>query len=265
MLGQWLWRATMLTIRKEQITVFEQAALRNFEDQMLEHLKGFTPRHYAILGEPGVRQVIRLGIERAGQYGLTSRGPVRFYIELIFMVGSDFDTDPQLPWAAEILNDSAIVNQMGRADRLYEAAMEYLSIVAGPQNTYVMEAMRQARQERLEDLPTSGEALDHAVLTRLNAIHPQKYAYVGEPGLRTLIQRGIESANSYAVDTGPGAALFIGLMFALGHGFATDPQFPWIANTLSNTAIVDTTKRVERLYSKMMTYLDHVLAYLAQG
>jgi hypothetical protein len=56
--------------------------------------------------------------------------------------------------------------------------------------------------------------------------------------------------------------LFINLMFALGHGFATDPQYPWISNTLYNSAVSDPDKRAERLYAKTMVYLDHVLANL---
>lgn len=95
----------MLIIRKETMEVFEEALLRNFEDEMVQHIKQFTPRHSEIIGEQCVRQVAKMGIERARQYGLTNRGPVRFYIELMFMLGSNFDTDPQYPWAGEILND----------------------------------------------------------------------------------------------------------------------------------------------------------------
>lgn len=33
----------MLRIREEQVAVFQQAALRNFEDRMLAHLRDFAP------------------------------------------------------------------------------------------------------------------------------------------------------------------------------------------------------------------------------
>src|SRR5207302_709278 len=73
---------TMLEIRSEQITVFEQAALEAFEDEMVEHLKKFSPEHCEVMGEPRVRSVIQLGMARAKTYGFTNRGPVRFYLEM---------------------------------------------------------------------------------------------------------------------------------------------------------------------------------------
>jgi hypothetical protein len=115
----------------------------------------------------------------------------------------------------------------------------------------------------VEDVVSGGDFAS-AMLRGFHTLYPQKYEYVGEPPLRTLIERGRELASRYAVSTETGVVLFVALMFALGHGFATDPLFPWVSGTLHNPAIVDPDKRVERLYSKMMTYLDHVLTYLGQ-
>jgi len=51
-------------------------------------------------------------------------------------------------------------------------------------------------------------------------------------------------------------------MFAMGHGFATDPLFPWIRTTLNDPLIHDPAQRVRRLVSKIKTYLDAVLKHL---
>ena len=69
-------------------------------------------------------------------------------------------------------------------------------------------------------------------------------------------------AQKHAISKGEGVVLLIGLLFAQGHGATTDPQLPWIQATLNNPAITDPNKRIERLYSKLMTYLRHVLASL---
>jgi len=69
-------------------------------------------------------------------------------------------------------------------------------------------------------------------------------------------------ARKYSVSTAAGKVFLIGLMFAQGHGFATDPQLPWIQATLNNPAITDPNRRIERVYSKVMTYLRYVLAEL---
>jgi hypothetical protein len=252
----------MLKIRKEQVEVFEQAAVRNFEEQMVQHLKEFAPRHSEIIGESGVRQVIRLGLERAAKYGLTNRGPVRFYIELMFMFGSDFDTDPQLPWAGAPLGAAEPADQMSRADQLYNRAMDYFDKVVGPKYEYEVAALRRVSQLRLETLPVLSPGFPDQAVERLKVLYPQKCEYIGEPRLRLLIQRGIRLAQSYAVSGGAGDALLIGLMFSFGHGCATDPQFPWIKATLDDATVSDHNERVKRLYSKLTNYLDRGLAYL---
>jgi hypothetical protein len=252
----------MLIIRKEQMAVFEQAALKDFEAKMIEYLKEFSPRHCEVLGEPAVRTVIQLGVERAMRYGFTNRGPVRFYIELMFMFGSYFDTDPLMLWAAEILNDPVIVHQMIRAERLYEKVADYVQKVAGPDNRFVKEALRRARQERFEELSVRTENFENEIIARLAENYPQKCRYSGEPALRKLIPLGLELANRHSISKNAGKVLLIGLMFAQGHGFATDPQLPWVSATLNNPAIPDANKRIERLYSKVMTYLDRVLMEL---
>src|SRR5271156_5932319 len=101
----------MWMIRQEQTEAFRQHHLHKFEDEMVEHLKKFSAQQCKKAGEPGVRQVIRLGLENAGKYGLTNRGPVRFYIELMFMFGSYFDSDPQYPWARAALTSPANLDQ----------------------------------------------------------------------------------------------------------------------------------------------------------
>lgn len=251
----------MFQLRKDHMQAFEDAALRRFETEMVRHLGKFARKHSEILGEEGVRKVIRLGIERAMEYGLTNRGPMRSYIELMFMFGSDFDTDPQLPWAAEILGDKDEKDEMKRADRLFAKATAFLDVVGGPDHAYAKDALRRARGQRFEELPVPEGDFEQQVLGRLEANYPEKCHYVGEPALRTLVRRGLDLAKRHSVTSNAGKVLLIGLMFTLGHGFATDPQFPWIESTLANDNIRDPNRRAERLHEKAMTYLSHVLAY----
>jgi hypothetical protein len=102
---------------------FEEDQNRRFEDEMVRHIGSFSPKTWEQLGEQGVRGTIAKGIERARDYGFTKRGPMRFYLEMMFMFGPDFDTDPEHPWAREILVEKGW-DQMRRADRLHEVAME---------------------------------------------------------------------------------------------------------------------------------------------
>src|SRR5262249_49580960 len=81
---------SMMKIRKDQIDVFEKAAVRNFEDRMVEHLKNFAPKHIKLLTEDQVRDVIRHGMKKAESHRFTSERSLRIYTELILMLGSGF-------------------------------------------------------------------------------------------------------------------------------------------------------------------------------
>ncbi len=254
----------MIMIRDRQMEVLQSASLQNFENTMVRHIEKFTPPHYRILGEAGVRDVIRLGIERAQQYELTYRGPTRFYIEMMFMFGSFFDTDPQLPWAQHILTDDQIGDQMERSEQLYAKTTDYLEKAAGPESAYSKRALRAIRKRVDDPVSFSTEFFENEMLLEMQRIYPEKYIYVGEMALRDLIREGSQTAKSYSVEKERGVALFVVLMFAIGHGFAEDPLFPWISGTLQNPKIDHPDKRVQRLESKSITYLDHVLAYFNQ-
>lgn len=246
----------MLVIRKEQMKIFELDARSKFENKMVQHVKNFTPKHSEILGEDSVREVIRLGMQRAKKYDLTNQGPVSFYIELMLMLGSDFDTDIQYPWAGNILGDPSVIDQMQRADDLYVKAMDYVENVVGANSEFNNEAILKVSQLSLESLIMSGGILEDDIVMLMNMVHPKKCDYLGESALRALVSRGIELAGNFDIRTSHGGKLLTGLMFCFGHGCCTDPQFGWIVKTLNRPYFGNSEKRVERLYSKWKTYLD---------
>ncbi|MDY6992813.1 MAG: hypothetical protein SVR94_09455 [Pseudomonadota bacterium] len=57
------------------------------------------------LGDQYLREYIRYGIKKAKKYHIESEKNVCHYIDLTFVLGKDFDVDPQLPWANEMLTD----------------------------------------------------------------------------------------------------------------------------------------------------------------
>lgn len=254
----------MLKIRPEQLEAFRQQALSQFEENMIKHLQEYAPKHCAVLEEDNLHHVIRFGIQQAEKYGLTYQGPVRFYLELIFMLGHHFDTDPQLGWATEILTDTAITDQMEKADRLYDKVADYVKAVAGPKHTYAWRSLHNFSMAGSQSVPLYGPNFEEEVISRLKQIYPEKCTYVGESALHMVVKQATVQAETYSLNTEEGIYLFVVLMFALGHGFATDPLFPWISTTLNNPALSDSSKRIERLRSKSLTYLEQVLAHLVK-
>ena len=252
----------MLIIRDEQITVFQQTALRNFENNMIEHLETFAPNHARSLGKEGVRKVVRLGIKKAETYGLTNTRPVRFYIELMFMLGSFFDIDCQVPWANQILTDPDIMDQSERADVLFDKSMDYVEKVAGPQREHAIASLHHAREQNFNDLCKVQGDLVPFMIARLKHNFPEKCRYLGDTPLRNLIKHGRDQAKEYPVSGNAGAAVFTSFMFMSGQGFAQDPLFPWAGETLKDEAITEPMEKLERLYSKGIAYVTQVLKKL---
>jgi hypothetical protein len=241
---------------------FEDAALRDFENEMVEHIQEYAPQQSEIIGETGVREVVKLGMDRAALYNFSNKGPVRFYLELMIMFGSDFDTDPQYPLMAEILNDQNITDQMERSDTLFNKVMEFTETVVGPENSYEKEALRKLTHQRLKDVPMLEASFDNDVTKWLWGIYPEKCNYIGEPALIELIQYARLEAKNYGINFAPGTTLVALAIFAFGHGCLTDPQYPWIVETLNDTTIVEQDLKIEKLLETMKKYFDQSLALM---
>ena len=109
----------MFKVRREQMVAYREAALRDFEDQVVAHVGRCFPEELAALGEDGTRLVIRSGIERAGGYGIVAERDVCKFIDLMLVLGTTFDREHA--WAGEIL---ANPNRSSRRklDALFEIA-----------------------------------------------------------------------------------------------------------------------------------------------
>jgi len=98
----------MLIIRQEQMEKFSQVMIKRFEDLLFEHLKDFSPEKIRALGEAAVRKIIHYGIDRARGYDYFSELHICKYIELMFLLGQDFDKNPDIQWAGQILRDRTL-------------------------------------------------------------------------------------------------------------------------------------------------------------
>lgn len=249
-----------ISIRKQQMEVFEQAAIWNSENRMLERLKSDFPKIYPSLGEAGARDLIRNGLEQAKGYGITTERGLNRYINLMVMVGSGFAIDPQLPWAAETLKDETLVDEGVRVDQLYERANQYLDRVGGPNGKHIAAAVRRIQDERIDvEQPAAGGFISLMVPT-LKRLFPEKCSYLGDDILRHLVLNGIKSAKSYGITGERGFAVYVGMMLMLGSSFDTDPQFRWAAQILKDEASLNQDQKVDRLHSEAMVRIADWLA-----
>jgi hypothetical protein len=248
----------MLKIRPEQVEVFEAAALKRFEDRMVEHLREFSPKHAQVLDEEQLRSVVRYAIERAESHGLTSERSIRIYTETMLMLGGNFDVDPQYPWAGEILSRTE-EDQVTRIDGIFDKAWDYADHVLAdfkrleqePHKALLMDELGSLRKGSSEPLAAPGMSRFYeGTITRLDKLFPEKCKYLGELSLRRLINRGLELASSYGFSSERDVSIFVVMMFVLGTGFDKDPLLPWASKILRDGQGTD------RLYAEAIAVLQ---------
>ncbi len=247
-----------MLIRPEQMRVFEQAARRTFEDEMVAHSKSFSPRLCEVIGDEQLLVALQSAIARAEGHGFTNRGPIRLFIEMMFLCGSAFDTDPQYPAVGQALR--APGDQMMRAQQIHEWHNDYLRKVSGPDAANVHKALSDLLTLARSPVTIAEDHLVQDLLRGMARVFPQKTAYVGEAGLRALIDEGIAEASQYRFEGARPRALLVILRFAFGHGCTDDPLYPWIERTLKDERTVSPEARAERLEEKALTWLEHVVA-----
>ncbi len=93
---------------------------RGFERRLIAHLNRSFPAECATLGGEGIRQAVRSGIALAATYGIRLERDICRYVDLMFVLGHDFDRD--LPWASDILSDEMCPNPTAKVERLYAVA-----------------------------------------------------------------------------------------------------------------------------------------------
>lgn len=258
----------IMIISQKQLEPFAQHNLKKFEDEMVLHITDFAPNSAKALKEKGVRKVVQLGMQNANKYGFTKKGPVRFYIEMMFMFGSYFDTDFQYPWIRKVLLNNEIKSEIVRADLLHIRLMEYLNKAIGKKSEYALRALVNSNQLSATDFKNtynaSGTAIfEKGILRKMYEIYPEKSTLLGDEILMKVISTGIERAQSYQIDTLEGKLIFISILFSLGHQFDRDPQFPWIINTLTDSKLnSDPGIQAENLKKKMEIYIMRTLKNL---
>ena len=250
-------------IRPEQMKTFEQVARIPFEDEMAAHSKAFAPRLCDVLGDEQLRVALRQAMARAGGYGFTYRGPIRLFIEMTFLFGSAFDTDPQYPWAQRILRSQD--DQMCRAEQLFDKILDYQEKVSGPAGSNTLRALREVLATAQKPLALGAGDFAVGMRTEMARVFPEKAAYIGNEGLTALIREGRAEACKRRFPSPRGETVLATLMFAFGHGCTADPLYPWIARTLTDERIMDPPARAERLEKRAVTWLEHVLGTPQEG
>ena len=250
----------MLFISNKQLEVFEIPGLRRFEDEMVEHVKGYFPNHFSAIGENGIRNTIGYAYKRAKSYGFTTQRNVCKYLNNMIIMGSNFDADPLHPWAHSILHEDNKKDSKIRIDKLSSKAIEVMTEIAGETHLYLNRTLLDLNNKSDEIF----KKLINSDLTNasniLNGIFPQKLKSVGETNLNNMMKLGVVNANRYGIKSESCVLVYLLFMFLIGSGFDKDPQFAFASKNLNDKGEPNEGMKVELLFKDGMTYLKFFLS-----
>jgi hypothetical protein len=115
----------MLTIRRAQMHVFEQARWREFVERVTSYVRENLTSHDT--PDASVRESVEDALLQGRRYGFQSEYDLLRYVWLFFSLGSGFDQDGRYPWAREFL-ESPLYSPCTRMDLLTQMASTELGI-----------------------------------------------------------------------------------------------------------------------------------------
>ena len=245
-----------MVLRQEQLQTLRSASRRDFEARMTTHLKRLFPRHTSSMGPEELGKVIGHGIDRADEHGFRTEIGVCRFVELMCYFGAEFDRDPQAHWAQAFLANAMGTPETERSRALHDEGMREWGRIAGPDNVYLHAALRrlQADPVRLLKAAITPE-LDSGLAAAFRELYPEKAEAVGGERLGQLVRLAFGRAKSDGFTSELGVALYAGLAFALGCGFAADPFLPWARTVVTDVTIREERPRIALLFEAARAFL----------
>lgn len=238
---------------------FERVARKVFEEKMVDHVREHLPVDFQLLGENQTRAVVQRSMARAEGHGITAKSDTCRYITFVFLLGSDFDLDPQLPWAK-----SALAPERGSAPARMQAlrtrTLDYLQRIAGPSGKLYRRALYRVRTVSFEERCREEGGFEACCRALLSEVHPEKYAEIEGGAMATLLVHAAHGAERDGMTSPAGRLLYATLMFLMGSGFASDPLYPWAAALLGDSSLADPDEKAQALHGRAVAHLEQALA-----
>ena len=242
----------MLTISSRHRQAFADASRQALARRLAERFSEFFPVQTTFSGIATLVAASAAAIARAEAFGCTTERDAARYLLLSWQLGHEFGTDPRHPWAAQWLMTSADTTAAHRLDQLLTLANAQLDLVHGPENGALVKSLLRVRRLQQQDFDAAGT-------------DPQRCAaWLGElmPAWQQQADVLMDIAAAAPVHarqlgiTDPASVAIVALHAALlGHGFATDPLYPWAGAALAGSA----PDRAEKLFAASLRYLDAIL------
>jgi hypothetical protein len=245
-------RDECMIIRDEQLDLLKRVTTRRFEDRTFAHVATYFPDFLNLCDEPGIRTAIHRAWQRASTYDIVTERGVWQFVDVAFMLGEGFDTDPRVPWAAETLRSRR--NEQVRMQQVFKGALAFIDGTKkdfpawGGDEKRLLATLHQLEAESGDELAESDLPEFKSHLKALfQAGLPARYDYIGPETMRVVVDRGLRGAHDQGLTTKRGVAIYTALTLLLGSDVATDPLYPWVSDAMAPT--LTAIERTDQLFA----------------
>lgn len=85
--------------------MFSKSKLKLFAKKAAAYIKEKYPDKCQILSEQNIEDAITTAFQKRSEYDFKSEYDIIAYLDLMYILGFDFDTNTELPWVRDILCD----------------------------------------------------------------------------------------------------------------------------------------------------------------
>jgi hypothetical protein len=93
------------TIRREQLAAFEAESERQVVQRAAAYVRCQHPERCAALGDAAVRASVATALQKRAPYRFDSEETLFAWLDLMYLLGFEFDTDPWCGWVRPTLTD----------------------------------------------------------------------------------------------------------------------------------------------------------------
>jgi hypothetical protein len=241
--------------------------MRQFHQDIVDFFEAEEPALFKTLSAAQKLAFVEACHGRAQRYGLKMAASIYAWVDAAILVGSHFHQDIFFKeLTTEIEKAATAFDERDCMGRVQERLSAYLLAVRGEKNEHAIKALQcirayyEQQQYPSAVITGSGQPLEEYVTALTARIHPELHAYHGGPMVREKCAGLIHRSQSYYGITGEWHLIcmcMLGLSF--GAGFDFDELYPWIRRTLNKVPQLGPEGCVEKLVSRSVIWLDHVL------
>jgi hypothetical protein len=251
-----------MLITQQQLRALQSVDSPSFVPYMQQHLQQYFAIARQAASPEGLLAFINTGIEKAKRHGFATRYEACLYIDVMAMLGLNFEKDPLLGWTTALLRPPVPLPTKEKINRLLAATYDYLDEVAGRNETAPIMAF-----EDLVDMPTlpfskGTEQFDaDAAHVALRNFWPSKYLNAGAGTMHYFIQTQTSVASQFGFSDAVSATYFLQLQMTFGHEFYASPLFSSLAAILQQPSTQwSEWERYQQLHDAVMGMLAPIVS-----